>query len=197
MTLGYLDKVGSADFNYKKYLFRRFSKFYPLHWVCLAAWILLAMMSSMQIGDVKTFLANVLLIQSWIPDSKFYFSFNGISWYLSNTIFFAAVFPFIIKLIINRSGKVNIIFCCIWASLYAAVCLIVPEHLRHAILYINPLVRLADFIVGIYTAKLFLLIKQLIKLIFHQAPPQQTFLSLLLLLLFQYHLYPCFELKQS
>lgn len=160
MTLGYHDKVTGDGFNYRKYLVGRFSKFYPLHWICLIAWIALAIISDMPVGRVPSLIANIFLVQSWIPDESFYFGFNGISWYLADTVFFTVVFPVLMKKIVSGSTARNSLFLGILAIGYILACVFVPKEMRHAILYINPIVRLVDFVVGIYTAKLFLSIKE-------------------------------------
>lgn len=159
MTLGYYDKVQREDFSFGKYAFKRASKFYPLHWLCLIVWIVMTLMSSLPVGSFKTFVANVLLLQSWVPDQSWYFSFNGISWYLSNTVFFTLVFPLIIRQIVSKSRVRNIIFVVALLVFYVTVCLLTPVDKRHAILYINPLVRLLDFVFGIYLARFFISIR--------------------------------------
>lgn len=159
MTLGYSGKVMEDNFSYGKYILGRFSKFYPLHWICLIAWILIAIVSKMPLGSTPAILANVLLLQSWVPEQSFYFSGNGISWYLADTVFFTTIFPILIKYIINKSAARNFVFISALASAYILACLLVPEESRHAILYINPAVRLVDFVTGIYIAKLYLRIK--------------------------------------
>ena len=159
MTLGYADKVTAENFSYSKYLLGRFSKFYPLHWICLVAWITIAVVSNIPLGSAPVILANTLLLQSWVPDQSVYFSCNGISWYLADTVFFAVVFPVLIKYIVSKSATRNIIFVSLLVAGYATVCFVVPEESRQAILYINPLVRLVDFVAGIYAAKAFLAIK--------------------------------------
>lgn len=159
MTLGYANKVTAENFSYSKYLLGRFSKFYPLHWICLVAWITIALVSDIPLGSTPTIIANTLLLQSWVPDQSVYFSCNGISWYLADTAFFAAIFPVLIKFIVSKSATRNIIFVSTLAIIYTIACIIVPEESRHAIMYINPLVRLVDFVIGIYAAKAFLAIR--------------------------------------
>lgn len=155
MMLGYGEKVQSESFSYRKYLVRRLTKFYPFHWICLVAWVVMTLASQLPIGGIGELLANVCLVQSWIPQSKFYFSFNGISWYLSNTVFYTVVFPFFARQILYRTRSRNVLFVLCLTAFYVLVCVLTPEDKRHAILYIHPLVRLADFVLGCYLAKAF------------------------------------------
>ena len=156
MTLGYYDKVQKESFKYKSYALRRASKFYPLHWLCTIFFIAIALASSQRLCNFGIGILNCLLLQSWIPEDSVYFSLNGISWYLSDTIFFTLAFPFIIKHIVSKSRTRNIKFIIILVVLYTSVCILTPEDKRHAILYIHPLVRIVDFIIGIYFAKAFM-----------------------------------------
>ena len=98
LTLGYKDKVLQPDFSYKQFILRRCIKFYPLHWICLGVALILSV-STMQFGlkDVPILFLNAALVQTLIPIGKVYFSFNAVSWYLADTMFFALVFPYIFK----------------------------------------------------------------------------------------------------
>lgn len=158
-TLGYYDKVKAEKFNYGQYALSKVIKFYPLHWLCAIAWLAIAVASSQPIGSMIQILANAALLQSWIPDAGFYFSLNGISWYLADTLFFALIFPFVIRYIVDKSRSRNVVFASLVLLGYAAVCLLTPKTERHAILYINPAVRFVDFLLGVYLAKAFMAIR--------------------------------------
>ena len=153
MTLGYKDKVLQPNFDYKQYLTRRCIKFYPLHWLCLLAAVPLALQSFNKL-IIPAFFANIALLHTWIPIRSIYFSFNLVSWYLADTIFFAIMFPFIIKMIVYNHRRRAIIAFLI-AGVYFAVAMFIPDNLFHAIFYISPYMRLTDFIFGIYLALLF------------------------------------------
>ncbi len=152
MTLGYHEKMMSPTFNYSKYLSRRVIKFYPLHWLCLLAFLPLAYKSF----SWPTFLMNAALVHSWIPDSIFYFSYNDVSWYLADTIFFAVVFPFIFKFIRGLSKRNKIAISVILILAYCIVAVFIPNNYRHAFLYIHPIIRIFDFILGISAGLVFL-----------------------------------------
>ena len=158
-TLGYYDKVRSGNFNYKRYAFSKAAKFYPLHWLCAIAWLAIAVLSSQPIASAPQIIANTLLVQSWIPDMGYYFSLNGISWYLADTMFFTLAFPFVVRFIADKPLPRNILFVGLILSGYVAACILTPKADRHAILYINPAVRFADFILGVYLAKGFMAIR--------------------------------------
>ena len=159
MTLGYKDKIASKDFDYKQYLTRRCIKFYPLHLLCILAVMPLAFLSFTWL-DVPKLALNAVLLQTWVPIPEWYFSFNWVSWYLANTMFFAAVFPFVFKCISGASSKGKGLMASLMAIIYVVVAVSIPEEKYHAILYISPYMRLMDFVLGIFLALDYLKLKE-------------------------------------
>lgn len=151
LTLGYKDSVNSSEFSYKQYLTKRFIRFYPLHWLCLLAALPLFLLS-FKLGDIPTLALNVALLQTWVPIKEVYFSFNAVSWYLADTMFFAIVFPFLVKWIVNATPTGKALIAAAFAFSYALVAILIPEDKYHAILYISPYMRFTDFVLGIYLA---------------------------------------------
>lgn len=151
LTLGYKEKVINSGFNYKQYLTRRLTKFYPLHWICLIASIPLVLISFRWML-IPTFFINAALLQTWFPFVNVYFSFNAVSWYLANTMFFAVVFPFLCRVIVKHRITSAIFF----IVAYILLAVLMPKDYYHYGLYINPLARTLDFVVGIYAALAFI-----------------------------------------
>ncbi len=163
MALGYKEKVLRDGFKYGHYLTRRLIKFYPLHWLCLFSVIILAAITSIPVtgaGSFPSFLLNFSLLHSWVPIKDVYFSYNSVSWYLANTIFFAIVFPFIFKWILRAKNNGRICLAAVCAIAYLATVLLIPSEDWHAILYISPYIRLTDFVFGIYLALAYNKIKE-------------------------------------
>lgn len=159
MTLGYKEKVLKPDFSYKAYITKRCIKFYPLHWICLLA-VMPLLLLSFKAQQIPALITNAALLHSWIPIQKVYFSFNYVSWYLADTMFFAVMFPPVFKLIATASKKGRVTIAVLLATIYAIVAILLPTEKYHAVLYISPYMRLFDFIFGIYLALLFLKIKE-------------------------------------
>lgn len=151
MTLGYHDKVMQPSFVYGRYIARRMIKFYPLHWLCLFLSIPLVESFSW-----LTFGTNAALLHSWIPIGRFYFSYNMVSWYLANTMFFAVIFPLLFRCINGMKLKM---MGALFILLYIIIAIFGFDSCRKDILYIHPMVRLFDFIVGISVGKTYLNIK--------------------------------------
>lgn len=154
MTLGYKEKVLRSDFCYKSYLTKRCIKFYPLHWLCLLT-VMPLVLFSFSPTDIPVFLANASLLQAWIPIQKVYFSFNWVSWYLADTMFFAVMFPLLFRWIAISGTRGRVIIAALFAIIYGIVAFIIPTESYHAILYISPYMRLFDFVFGIYLALLY------------------------------------------
>ena len=163
LSLGYYDKVSKSDFSFLQYFRRRCEKFFPLHWLCLLAILPFALWSIINgtgnISDaILTLIPNALLLQSLIPINSVYFSFNAVSWYLSATMILSVLFPCIVKGLNKQSDRSKIGTLLIILSAYFILVCFLPIEYRHPILYINPFVRVVDFIIGI---NLFLLYRKI------------------------------------
>lgn len=159
LTLGYKDRILNTDFSYKQYLTRRCIKFYPLHWLCLIIALPFGI-SSFSWISIPTFFTNALLLQTWIPVKSVYFSFNAVSWYLADTMFFAIMFPLLCKWIIRASIKGRILIALYFLAVYAIIAILLPSEMYHAVLYISPYMRLIDFVLGIFLALIYLKFKE-------------------------------------
>ena len=156
LTMGYFDKITTSDFNTKNFFKKRLTKFYPLHLLTLMAAIVLTVinvwLTSFDPILIPSFISNILLVQSWIPLESFYLSFNSVSWYLADTIFFVFLFPYIVRWINTTEMNIQYIIATIVIIGYFLLIACLPHNLYSPILYINPLVRLLDFVIGVYLA---------------------------------------------
>ena len=157
-ALGYGRKVKAADFDYRGFIKSRLAKFYPLHWITL----LIAIPISLHLGlgwkNGAVLGINALLMQSWFPLSSVYYSFNGVSWFLSDMVFLVAVFPFLSRLLDSRKGRWILLLPA--SVVYCILCIWTPAELRNTVLYVNPVVRLCDFTVGILAGMWYLRLKE-------------------------------------
>jgi peptidoglycan/LPS O-acetylase OafA/YrhL len=187
MTLGYKDKITNDEFNYRQYLTRRCIKFFPLHWLCILAVMPLALLSFTWL-DVPKLALNAALLQTWVPIQKWYFSFNWVSWYLANTMFFAVVFPFVFRSIAGASSKGKGLIAAVMAIIYVVVTVSIPEEKYHAILYISPYMRLMDFVFGIFLALGYLKLKERQSFKWNSVVNQVVVFSLIAILFFESYL---------
>lgn len=159
-TLGYREKIVSSSFNYKNYLIGKAVKFYPLHWLLLLVAIPLVIYGDGHI--LKNFCilgVNASLLQSWIPIQTVYFSGNAVSWYLSDTLAFVAVFPFILRWMFLGSKQSKILVAIGIAAVYALCWIFLPQEYVHRFFYISPIFRIIDYMVGMVAALYYLEVK--------------------------------------
>jgi len=163
MTLGYHENVKRPDFNYKQYLTRRAIKFYPLHWITLFANIPLILMSTLHWWLIPLFFVNAALLHTLVPIQQIYFSFNAVSWFLADILFFAVVFPFAFRKIVALDNKQRGIMMLLGLVAYSVIAFIsfhLPDSVMKGIIYVSPFVRLFDFVFGILLGLDFLSIKE-------------------------------------
>ena len=143
VSLGYGRQVREGSFRYGNFLSRRIWKLYPLHLLCLAFFLIVS-------GSAIDFsvVMNALLLQSWVPDSAVYFSYNGVSWFLSSLFYCYILFPLAYRWVSSWSLAIVL-------ALYAIVCFLTPYDKVNAILYVNPLLRFVDFYIGMVLCKLY------------------------------------------
>lgn len=176
LALGYGSRLDDGSFRYGPFLLRRIRKFYPLHLCCLLSF--LAISHAPIDGRV---VLNALLLQSWVPDSSYYFACNSVSWFLSSLLFCYLVFPLAWRWASVRGLVVVLV-------VYAVVCWLVPYDRVNALLYVNPLARSVDFYIGLTLGKLFAGRRQL-------NPPTWMEPLLLVLLLAALAAYPLVDAK--
>ncbi|WP_433380389.1 acyltransferase family protein [Actinoplanes sp. CA-142083] len=132
---------------------RRAAKVYPNHFVTALAALMLAV-----VAGAVTFSAastNFLLLQAWVPDEKIFYGLNTPSWSLSCEAFFYLCFPLLLRAFdrLPRRG--------LWpvtVAAFAAVCLMplvalaLPDNLHYWFVYVFPVARMFEFIIGILLA---------------------------------------------
>lgn len=125
-----------------RFFVRRYLRLLPLNMVGVAAG---ALINPAVLTHIWSFTAVVLMFQSWIPDSGWYFAVNAPLWFLSDIVFCYAVFPFLI-----RGGKLVWMFIAAYGALLALwggwYC---PDELSNDFYYIPPWCRIVDFSLGI------------------------------------------------
>ena len=143
ISAGYGDRFKNGNISYSKFISKRLGKIYPLHWLCFL-WAVIIYGSF----SFTTAAANLALLQSWIPKSDYYFSYNAVGWYLSDTLWFYLIFPILTIWGFGRSRLLTVLFLFVGA-IYVSTLWMIPERLANAIIYVNPLARTFDFCLGI------------------------------------------------
>ncbi len=153
MSLGYAEKVEAGNFDYRKYLCKRLVRICPLNLICLALILLVPLITDIYHADfylmikrLASVVPSVLLIQSWIPIQKIYFSGNAAARFLSDILFCYVAFPWLIRLCTNKHKLIRFLIVLI---LYFCLVITIPYDYVHKFVYINPLFRIVDFVIGI------------------------------------------------
>ena len=104
LTLGYKERIISGDFDMFGFFKKRLAKFYSIHWVTLIAQLFVSFGLGTLAINKRTLIANVFLMQSWIPERSYYFSYNPIAWYLCTALFAYLCFPMLTLFLINSTA---------------------------------------------------------------------------------------------
>jgi len=155
LSYTYKDRILNNQIPFREFWIARVARIYPLHLLTLFVAVPLSlggMLASPIVWFLKL-LTNALLLQSFIPVQSVFFSFNAPSWSISDEMFFYLLFPFIISAFI-KIPKLQFINLLLLLFIPIGI-LICPDVLEHRLFYINPILRLADFTIGILLYNLF------------------------------------------
>jgi peptidoglycan/LPS O-acetylase OafA/YrhL len=150
---------------------RRACKIYPNHVVMWAVTIVL-MLSTGGAVTLAEAIPNLLLVQSWSPDSDIFFSDNQLAWSLSCEIFFYFLFPFLLRGVLRiRPSRLWPYACTLMAAIWCVpfVANLLPQQPSWPepgndavavwslwLTYIFPPARLLEFVLGMILAQIVL-----------------------------------------
>src|SRR5262245_26814613 len=140
----------------RQFWWRRFARIYPTH----ATTALVALVGLAVAGagvSAAVVVPNLLLVHVWIPDHRVFFGLNAVSWFVACEAFFYAIFPFLHRAVCRLPGRALwpgslALFAVTWAIPLAVQPL--PETTRYWAIWILPLSRLPEFVVGIFLARI-------------------------------------------
>lgn len=104
LAYGYKKRLMTREISTSDFYKARAVKLYPLHILCFAAVFLLGIRNFVT-ADLPKAVLNLFLLQSWVPSPDYYMSYNAVSWFLSDELFFYLMFPFVLPVLLNGSGK--------------------------------------------------------------------------------------------
>ncbi|GAA3435764.1 acyltransferase family protein [Kutzneria kofuensis] len=140
------------------FLRRRVARIYPVHLVCVAIALVLALtIGSEMVPTAGQLVTNVLLLHSWSPDYAYYQSLDPVSWSLVCELLFYVSFPLFGRLARHLQARGAVVFAAVSALAVIAVPIAVTVHPISWPIYFFPLARLGEFTLGIALARLVML----------------------------------------
>nr|WP_301286276.1 acyltransferase [Serratia nevei] len=157
----------------KRFIVARFARIWPLHIATLIIWLALITPNithdlNPSIDTIAKLIINTTLLQSWSFTAPWILSFNGVAWSISTEAFFYIVFAFIsinykkafpIAIMLSLISLATFIFIATKLDLSQADG--TPGFTMFSVLYTNPVVRIFEFLFGVFCAKLFFKSKDL------------------------------------
>lgn len=148
LSYAYHEQVIGRQFEHGRFLKRQLLKFYPLHLLTFIIMVLLDARLGVFFHWTKL-VANLLLLQSWVPSDSFYFVANGLSWFLSDLLFFYVAFPLACRFLLTKPLRTLTIVSVIVLTAYVCLAVMIPDNMVNPLLYASPATRLIDFCIGI------------------------------------------------
>ncbi|MCU4542684.1 acyltransferase [Acinetobacter bereziniae] len=155
LAYNYKEKFLLGKISKKTFYVSRLARIYPIHFFTMLVALILGLISSSD--NVKYILEHIFLIQSFFSDQDIYFSLNSPSWSISDEMFFYLLFPFVIFL--NKSYKILLFIFFIFLIFILNYKL--SDNLKHYWLYISPIIRFSDFLLGILLFDIFERVKKI------------------------------------
>lgn len=151
----------------KRFFIARFARIYPSHIAAIG--LLLLLTGGLNLGgldkvqSVFVGFLNVFLMQSLVPLKDVFLTYNGVAWSISTEFWFYLIFPLLITSFIpGRFFKLLLLIAIAVVFLGFAVLWQVSSDEGSAqfsllgLLYVNPLVRIVEFYIGVLACDLFL-----------------------------------------
>ena len=164
MSLSYYNRIDSMNISLRdniRFSAQKVKRLYPLHIIMLGVailfWVIKIVTKTGTFNikvDAVALIAQLLLVQAWVPIKEIYYSFNALAWYLSVSLLLYMLFPWIIRFIKKKSNKVLIF---ISVGIYAAMCIWMffvckyffnDSNYYDYFTHVDPLLRLGDFSIG-------------------------------------------------
>lgn len=149
----------------KKFLVSRVARIWPLHvFLLLGGSCLGIYQHTHDNGSWQVFMANLCLMQAWVPLVSYYFSYNSLSWSISTEVGF--YLSFILIRLFRQNIYAYLVFSLFLLVIVFSFCnalSLTPEGSSiwsekgisvHGLVYISPLGRLFEFVLGAFVAEM-------------------------------------------
>lgn len=153
LSHSYASRITCGDMTYTRFMALRLARLSPLHLATALPYVLVGIWRNTLTAPVA--LLNLSFLQSWVPDSTYYFSLNAPSWSLSNEMFFyLCFFPLCFvaaprRWLLTALLALTVAACAAYAvANYNSVILVGDRTVGHWVFYIFPGFRLLEFLAG-------------------------------------------------
>ncbi len=155
--LGYINHV-EENFNTKTYIKRKYKSFFWLYFFLMLVMAIPKFLKHDYIKTILSIIIHISLLQTWLFPYIIGYELNNVDWYLS-VIMFCWLFE---KPIITLLKKVQYkhTICVIFATIFSVRILLyyipIANHSMYTqFLYLSPIIRIMDYIMGMISAKYF------------------------------------------
>ena len=142
----------------RRFWWNRVARIWPLHLTTLVLALVFVADQVSRPGLLAT-IANLLLVQAWVPDQHVYFGYNAVAWSLSCEVFFYLCFPLLARGVnaLSARARTGLVMAVVLAlTVYPGVLslTVAPRDFSgwEWTTYVAPLWRLGEFVVGIVAA---------------------------------------------
>ena len=148
-----------------RYITVKLKRFWPLHFFVM---IIMWFKYKADMFSIKTFIKMILnmsLLHAWSMNSKVYFSFNGVSWFLSAYIFCCFLSPALLNLV-KRLKKSGYLVVCVFLIrlLMEIIAKEYPGEFFNVNFHTYPLVRALEFFMGMSMVPIYMRLKPWVRL---------------------------------
>lgn len=159
IAYNYQEKLQTNKVSKRTFWVARIARVYPLHWLTLLIAAILGnyVVASGAMDWLKHFFASFVLVQAYVPQPDYFFSFNSPSWSLCCEQLFYICFPFLVPLAKNYKHLLGVLVGV--AVLMVIGMYFTPEADIKSYWYVNPITRFPDFIVGMLIFRLYAWLK--------------------------------------
>lgn len=138
------------------FICKRIARIWPLHMATLLIFVLgCGPILKMPLESWLITTTNILMVHAWVPSQDFCFSFNSPSWSISTEFFFYLSMPLLL-VFLARPTKLLFASACLLLTLISIATVNGNPDLSLWLLYISPIGRLFEFILGLLLADKFL-----------------------------------------